>query len=524
MDEGYRMTLAQALECLEGAEGEGFARVVDATGRPVPDGPRLEALLRSEIRDVTYDSRAVTPGALFVCKGASFREGYLESAALAGATAYLAQQVHGDAGIAGIVVADVRRAMAHVARAFFGDPSAHMRVVGITGTKGKTTVAFYVDAILRARTPRRRSGLLTGVVVDDGHSRSHARNTTPESVELQRHLACARDAGCDAVVMEASSQGFKYDRTLGTHFAVGAFTNIGEDHVSPVEHPTFEDYFASKLRIFAQSDVGVVNLDSDHAARIVDASRGACSRTLTYALRDEGADVHLNACERVGEGRWRLRVATPQGELALGMRALGEFNLSNALAAVAIARALGVEDEAIVDGLADVHVPGRMERYDAVDGSVVGIVDYAHNEMSMRALLTSAREEFPGRQVTVVFGSCGTRGNDRRSGLGRAAGELADRVILTEDDPGPVDVREICEEIGAAVKQAGGTYEIEPDRPRAVRLALEGATRPAVVLLAGKGAESDILRAGGVERCDPDAELLCDGLGIDFPGYESALS
>lgn len=524
MGERYRMTLAEVLDCLEMAEGEGFAHLVDETGGPVFGGPYAQALLRTEITDVTFDSRTVGRGALFVCKGAAFREHYLVAAASDGATAYLAESAHLGIGIPGIVVADVRRAMARVACAFFDDPSRRMHVVGITGTKGKTTVAFYVDAILRARTPRRPSGLLTGVVVDDGRTRAHARNTTPESVELQRHLACACDAGCDVTVMEASSQGFKYDRTLGTRFAVGAFTNIGEDHVSPTEHPTFEDYFTSKLRIFSQSDAAVVNLESAHAARILATARSACPRVVTYALHDEAADVRLANLERLSEGAWRLDVVVPGDRLALDFRALGEFNVSNALAAIAVAHALGVASDAIVAGLADVRVPGRMERYDAPDGSIVGIVDYAHNEMSMRALLMSAREDFPDRELTVLFGSCGTRGTDRRAGLGRAAGELADRIILTEDDPGPVDVRAICEEIGVAVSAAGGTYEIVCDRPRAVRRALEGAHRPAVVLLAGKGAESDILRAGGVERCDPDAKLLCEGLGIAFRGYEAALS
>lgn len=521
---GYGMTLDEVLACLCAARGAGFARLVDEDGCPPKDPARARELGRRVLCDVTFDSRAVGTGALFVCKGAHFQPAYLEGAVAAGAAAYLAQQPYPGCGVPGVVVRDVRPAMAHVACAFFGNPSRSLPVVGITGTKGKTTVAFYVDAILRARRPPRPSGLLTGVVVDDGRTRRHARNTTPEAVELQRHLAAARDAGCDAVVMEASSQGFKYDRTLGVRFAVGAFTNIGEDHVSPVEHPTFEDYFASKLRIFSQSEVGVVNLECDHAARVLDAAHAGCARVVTYALHDERADVRLVASERAGEGRWRLRVATPAGELALDFAALGTFNVANALAAIAITQALGVDKAAIRAGLADVHVPGRMERYDAPDGSVVGIVDYAHNEMSMEALLRAVREEFPGREVTVVFGSCGTRGTDRRSGLGRAAGALADRVILTEDDPGPVDVREICAQIGAAVSAAGGTYEIVCDRPSAVARAFAGATRPAAIVLAGKGAEYDILRADGVERCEPDAVLLCAQLGIDFPGYEAALS
>ena len=492
---------------------------VDAAGAPCTFEGFLAAMpWDGPFAELTYDSRAAVPGTLFVCKGAAFKAAYLTQAAASGAIAYVAQRPYANPNIPGIVVSDIRQAMAVLAREFFGDPSRHLAVVATTGTKGKTTVTFYLDAILKARHAA-PSAMLTGVVVDDGQTRAVSHNTTPEAIELQRHLAHAVDAGCDTVVMEASSQGFKYDRTLGTHFAVGLFTNIGEDHVSPVEHPTFEDYFSSKLRIFSQCACAVVNLDSDRADEVLAAAAQA-SRCLTYSMEPTSmASVRLMSCAHGGEGTWDLRVATPRGPLDVALSALGRFNVSNALAAIAAAEALDVSHEAIQSGLAHVHVPGRMERYDAPDGSVVGVVDYAHNEMSMEALLRCAREEFPARQITVVFGATGDRGTHRRAGLGRAAGALADRIILTEDDPGPVPVAQIAAEIGAAIVAAGGSYEVIENRACAVHEAVAGARRPAVVLLAGKGAEDVIRRACGTVPCKPDAQLFCEEVGVPFGGY-----
>jgi UDP-N-acetylmuramoyl-L-alanyl-D-glutamate--2,6-diaminopimelate ligase len=315
--------------------------------------------------------------------------------------------------------------------------------------------------------------------------------------------------------MEASSQGLKYHRTLGTRFAVGLFTNIGEDHISPIEHPTFEDYFASKLRIFDQSDCAVVNLGCDRAPEVVEAARRA-PRLLTYADDASlGADVSLAALTHEGEGFWTLDVSTPVGRVEVGLDALGRFNVQNALAALAAAVALDVDPAVLGQGLRGIAVPGRMERYDAPDGSLVGIVDYAHNGMSMEALLRCVREEFPGRELTVVFGSTGEKAVTRRPGLGHAAGRWADRIVLTEDDPGRVPVAQICAELAAAIEEVGGAghYTVVENRAEAVHEAVREARRPGVVVLAGKGAEDAILRAGGVEPCATDAQLICAELG-----------
>ena len=497
-----KMTMGQALDALDRDGSVG----VHLVGLPTASGLTFG--------EFTYDSRAVMPTTLYACKGATFKEGYLRDAVDRGAAAYLAERAY-DVDIPGLVVSDVRRAMAVLADEFFGHPSQRLPVVGLTGTKGKTTTAFYLDAVLRAAG--KKPAIITGVVVDDGDSRAVSHNTTPEAIELQRALARSASNGCGALVMEASSQGLKYDRTYGVCFEVAAFTNIGEDHISPLEHPTFEDYLASKLRIFELCRTAVVNLDSKCLESVLPAAERA-PRLLTYALENPRADVRLTGLEHRGEGRWHLDIGAPSGEFALDLAALGRFNVANALAAVAVAQMLGIDDEAISRGLAFVAVPGRMERYDAPDGSVVGIVDYAHNEMSMEAVLRCVREEFPGREVTVVFGATGERATHRRLGLGRAAGRFADRIVLTEDDPGRVPVAEICDAIGEGITQVGGCYEVVEDRSEAVRHALAAAQRPSVVVLAGKGAEECIQRACGTVACKPDAQLLCEGLGLPYGG------
>lgn len=533
----FSLSLYRLARILEDEGGSGRVRVVGPDGAEAggwrEGGAGFGAVTPSGI---TYDSRAAAPGCLFVCKGASFRPQYLKDAVAAGAACYLSAQAYPWAGVPGVVVSDVRHAMGVAACELFGRPSERLDLVAITGTKGKTTVSLYVDASLRARGPRpdgsaRRSGLVGGLWIDDGAERVASHNTTPESVELQRHLARAVQAGCDTVVMEASSQGFKYDRTLGCRFAVGAFTNIGEDHISQVEHPTFEDYLASKLKIFSQSRLAVVNVRCDHLGRVLGQARAHAGGVLLYdpALPREGRlpervtldgeelvpDVFPERADRSGEGSWDLRVSTPTGPVDIDYRGIGAFNVGNAVAAVAICQALGVAHEAVARGLRDVRVPGRMELYSSADRSVVGVVDYAHNGMSMEALLGAVRAEFPGRELTVVFGSCGERGLDRRAGLGEAAGRLADRVILTEDEPGRVDPALICEEIGSSVREAGGDYRVVLPREEAVREAVRSARRPAAVVLAGKGSESTMLRAQGEEPYGPDARILCDELGID---------
>jgi UDP-N-acetylmuramyl-tripeptide synthetase len=468
----------------------------------------LAADLTRPVALVSCDSRQVIPGTLFVCKGAAFREDFLRDAARQGAFAYVSQQPYPDIPLPCLEVTDIRTAMGLLADLAYGHPSGALRVTGITGTKGKTTTAYYLKSILDlhlAQTGGRESALLSTIVTDDGVERRPAKLTTPEPLDLQRHLFHAVSVGAQYLTMEVSSQALKYGRVIGVDLACAIFLNIGEDHISPVEHPDWEDYFASKLRIFRQARTACVNLDSDHAQRVLEAA-AACGQVVTFSQRDPGALVYAQGVHKRGDDTV-FSVRTPRWQGELSIPTPGLFNVENALAAVAAGEIYGIPPQTVADGLARAFVPGRMERYTSADGKICVIVDYSHNGMSLETALRSVRREYPGRELTVLFGCTGGKGLDRREGMGRAAGELADRILLTEDDPGPEEVEDICRDIGRYITACGQTYTVEPNRERAVEQAILQAARPAVVLLAGKGCEIFQKRKNGPEPCLTDGEL-----------------
>lgn len=457
----------------------------------------------------TDDSRQVRPGTLFVCKGASFKRAYLESALEAGAVAYVSAQDYGvDAPC--VLVSDIRIALGTLADLAFDHPSGRVAVCAFTGTKGKTTCVYYLRSILAElarRTGTAAPAFMTGVEYDDGVERGESLLTTPEPFVLQQRLANAAAAGCRHVVMEASSQALKYRRTQGVDFAVGAFTNFGEDHISPIEHPTLEDYFASKLLLFQSCRAAVVNADMDVAGRVLDAT-AHCERTLTYSATDRSADIWAEELKRTETGiAATVHVLGESVEVALPTPA--SFNLFNALAAIACAVAAGASSDDIVRGLAHASAPGRMEMHYTPSGRIVGVVDYAHNGMSLQTLLTDLRTSYPDRELAVVFGATGGKGVDRRDTMGEAAGKLADRIVITEDDPGPEDPAVICDAIARAVSAQGNdSWQIILDREEAIRTIVRETTGRAVVVCAGKGDDAFMLRNGVREPYECDSVQL----------------
>lgn len=457
----------------------------------------------------TDDSREVRPGTLFVCKGKAFKREYLLSAMEQGAVAYISETDY-EVDLPHALVSDIRRTLAVVADAYWDHPSGKVKVCAFTGTKGKTTCSYYLRGIL-AREAKvlgcHGPAFNTGVEYDDGVEQGPSKLTTPESFVLERRIAHAAQTGAPWLVMEASSQALKYERTGKIDFEVGAFTNIGEDHISPIEHPTLEDYFQSKLKIFSQSKYAVVNLDMDRVERVLEAA-ARCERTVTFSLSNEKADVFARSLKHSDRGVV-VRVVTPRFEDDVVIPTPVKFNVSNALAAIACAEALGVSREAIVHGFEGVFVPGRMELYPTESGKILGVVDFAHNGMSLETLLRDLRENYPDRELAVVFGATGGKGVDRRQTMGVAAGKYADRIVITEDDPGPEDPQAICEEIARNVEaQGNGNWKIVTDRARAIATAVAETERPAVVIVTGKGNECRMLRKGGPEPCEMDGVML----------------
>lgn len=473
----------------------------------------VEGLQDLLIDFATDDSREVCPHTLFVCKGATFKRAYLLSAIEAGAVAYVSE-VDYHVGIPLVRVTDIRITLGLLADAAYDHPSGDLSVCAFTGTKGKTTCAYYLKHLLDARARRIHAtpaGLFSTVDYFDGVGSGSSSLTTPESFQLEHQLANARTAGLDYVVMEASSQALKYERTRGVDFAVGAFINIGEDHISPIEHPDFEDYFTSKLKLFKQARTAVVNLDMDHVDRVLGAAR-ACPDLITYALKDPRADVFAEALSATERGIV-ARVRTPSFTREIEIATPVAFNVSNALAVIACALALGVEEEDIVHGFQDVRVPGRMELYPIASGRILGVVDYAHNGMSLETLLTDLHKTFPDRELAVVFGATGGKGVDRRETMGEAAGRLADRIVITEDDPGPEDPAAIAGAIAAAVHRQGKVpCQIILDRVEAIRTCVRETARPALVIVTGKGSDPYMLRNGVHEPYVPDGITLAQAL------------
>ena len=455
-------------------------------------------LLEHRFSHLSYSSADVTPDTFFICKGAAFKEEYLRDAIAKGAGVYLAQSLYEGVDCPHILVSDIRKAMSLVSIAFYQKAYRNFRVVGLTGTKGKTTTTYFMKNILDAfcrRNPQlcaaQKSAVLSTVEVDTGIEHHEAHLTTPESPDLQWYFAQTRDSGLPFLTMEVSSQAYKLSRVYGMDFDIGMFLNIGEDHIGPLEHTDFEDYFSCKLQLMEHCRTAIVNREMDHAQRVLEHARAHAQRVLTFG-KLETADLDDDDCwilrdiqkEEQGftfttshgleQNSWRIRMA-------------GRFNVENALAAILAAKALGVDDQSIREGLLQNEVQGRMNLFEK-DGVTV-LVDYAHNFLSFQKLYESLKADYPGQRIVVVVGCPGGKAQLRRRDIGTLSGQNADYLYLTAEDPQFEDVRSICEEIASFVKPYGTPYEIIEDRAQAVEKAITTAQKGDVIVLAAKGEE-----------------------------------
>ena len=451
--------------------------------------------------DVTYDTRTVKPGSLLFCKG-NFRADYLDGIDGKGLSAYVAETDFSQTtGATGLIVNDVRRAMSLLSAEFFGRPQDELTVVGITGTKGKTTTSYFTQAVLNAHCDGRCALFSSVDNCLDGHTYVESDLTTPESLDAFRMMRTAVDNGMRYLVMEVSSQAYKVERVYGLTFDVAAFLNISPDHISEIEHPTFEDYLYCKRQIIANARALVYGADMSHVDLIrQDAAAHGITAT-SFALHNAGrssgtpADVVAWPSDAAHEAYHIAVDGTDLGDYHLAID--GDFNYLNAAAAIAIAQAAGVrlDETAALHAMEPVRIAGRMEQFRDPQSNTIAIVDYAHNYASVTALLDYVNERYGARnpRITLVTGSAGNKAYDRRREIVEAAQQRIHNFIFTAEDTDTEPFIDICMQMQGYVTAPGVTSTVISDRPTAVTNAIYDARAHAdrfnIILIIGKGDE-----------------------------------
>lgn len=446
----------------------------------------VQGSLDTEVRSVVFDSRKADKDSLFICIKGAVSDGhkYAEDVAAKGASVLVVQDhVAVQEHVTVIKVPDSRYAMACISAAWFGHPAEKLKVIGITGTKGKTTTTYLVKSILE--NAGHKVGLIGTIEAIIGDKVIPAANTTPESYVVQQYFAEMVEAGCDSVVMEVSSQGLMLHRTAGFLFDLGIFTNIEPDHIGPNEHKDFEDYMHCKGMLFKQCRVGIVNADDEHLEKVLEGH--TCSLE-TFGF-SEKADLRAKDLHLV-TGRGTLGIAYQAEGLMnfpVEIDLPGKFSVYNSLTAIAICRHFGVSVENIQKALKAAKVKGRIEMVKVSDDFTL-MIDYAHNAMSLESLLTTLREYEPARLV-CLFGCGGNRSKLRRYEMGEVSGRLADLTIITSDNPRDEEPQAIIDDIKIGISKTAGHYVEIADRKEAIAYAIRHGQPGDIIVLAGKGHE-----------------------------------
>ena len=461
------MKLTKLLECLEYEVRQGSDQI--------------------EVTELINDSRKVTEGSVFVCISGAVSDGheYIEDVAAKGAAAVIVERpVDAPEGLTVIHVDDTRYALALMSAAYFDYPAKKLKVIGITGPKGKTTTTYMVKSILEGAGYK--VGLIGTIEAIIGDKSIPANNTTPESYTIHQYFAQMVEAGCDCVVMEVSSQGLMLHRTAGIQFEIGIFTNLGEDHIGPNEHKDFEDYKQCKGILFTQCKLGIANVDDQWYK---DVFKNATCQVETFGFSEE-ADLRATNVQHIAK-QGCLGVAyhvTGLMDFDVEIDIPGNFSVYNSLTAIAVCRHFGVSVEKIQAALKQAKVKGRVEMVKVSDEFAM-LIDYAHNAMSLESLLETLRDYNPGRIVTI-FGCGGNRSRTRRYEMGEVSGRLSDFTIITSDNPRFEEPQDIINDIITGMKKTDGKYIDICDRKEAIRYAIEHGQPGDIIVLAGKGHET----------------------------------
>ena len=477
----------------------------------------LQGEIDKEISGIVNDSRKVIEGSLFFCIKGAVSDGhtYALDVAKKGAAAIIVQEpVEVPESVTVIQVTDSRYAMALVAAAWYDYPAEKLHVIGITGTKGKTTTTYMIRSILEAAG--HKVGLIGTIEAIIGDKVIPACNTTPESTTIQEYFAEMVKVGCDSVVMEVSSQGLMLHRTAGILFEIGIFTNLEPDHIGPAEHASFEEYLECKSRLFKQCKLGILNADDKHLEEIL---KGHTCQVETYGF-SEKADFRATDTRLVsapgylgidyqvsGKRNFKVEIDIP-----------GKFSVYNSLAAIAVCDHYGVTDENIISALGQAKVKGRIEMIKVSDDFTL-MIDYAHNAMALESLLTTLKEYHPKRLV-CLFGCGGNRSRSRRYEMGEVSGKLADFTIITSDNPRYEEPEAILADIESAISRTDGAYIKITDRKEAIAYAIHHGQPGDVIVLAGKGHE-DYQEICGVKHPMDERVLIQEILAEDAAKKET---
>ena len=512
----------------------------------------------------TYDTRDIKPGTLLFIKG-NFKPEYLLNADSKGLSAYVAEQSYAEyTNAVGLIVSDARKAMSVLAAAFFGNPQKDLTVVGITGTKGKTTTAYFTHAILNAHSHGKAALFSSVDNCLDGVNYVESDLTTPESFDAFKMMREAVDNGMKYLVMEVSSQAYKVSRVYGLKFDVAAFLNISPDHISPIEHPTFEDYLYCKRQIIANTKSLVLNADADHADLLMqDAERNNVPVTTFARIQrdeienstceiknsDDLENNRVNSCKYVNDEDYAELLAPDYIAMPVenseshciaikntqedsdeedvhyltldefSLAIAGDFNYENALAAIAIASNLGIKENDLeaLHALENIKISGRMEVSKDSESNTIAIVDYAHNFISVKSLLDFVYEKYgkENPRITLVTGSAGNKAYDRRKEIVEAAQNRIYQFIFTIEDTNTEDEMDICKDMRGYITNENVKSHIIIDRPDAVEYSVDDARKSFnkdgkfnIILLIGKGDERWIKHENKHVPYEGDSEII----------------
>lgn len=455
------------------------------------EGIKAKGEIDREITTIENDSRKVTQGSMFFAIKGFSTDGtaFIPKAIENGAKVILVEEGSVDLktldipqDVTLLVVPDARYAMAICSCNYYDNPSSKFKLIGVTGTKGKTTTTFMMKEILQKQGIK--TGLVGTIAIYSGDKKiKDSDRTTPESIELQQLFAQMVDDGCEAVVMEVSSQSLKLNRVAGCNFDIAVFTNFSEDHISPKEHPDMKDYFESKLKLFKMCKCGFVNADDLQVCKVpklvpeceiktygIDNSCNLLAKDITIT------NSYVDFKVKIGERNERVKVGIP-----------GRFSVYNSLAAINVAMKLGCSTENIKEALLEVRVPGRSELVNN-NKELTIMIDYAHSPESLENILNAVKSYTRGRVISV-FGCGGDRDSGKRPIMGEISGKIADFTIITSDNPRTEDPQKIVDQIEEGIKKTKGKYIAIVDRVEAIKYAINMANKKDIILLAGKGHE-----------------------------------